>query len=169
MKKLLLRAIVIIIGVVIGSAAGGYLTFHRYTRDYAIVRAFAWIGMYSAVSENQYDKNSSDARGELLFSLSFWTQGVESSALDPTMKNALRMSRGLTEARLSVLENEAGNANQAKSHLLKAQEDLKAVGWVDLSEASILQAIKRQPLSPCDTTSQPVTKTSASAPQKPCS
>jgi hypothetical protein len=48
------------------------------------------------------------------------------------------MNRGLAEARLSVLESEAGNIDLAKSYLSKAQGDLKAVGWTDLSEANIL-------------------------------
>jgi hypothetical protein len=168
MRKLFLQSVIAMVGIFMGAAIGGYLTFHRYARDYAVVRAFAWTGIYSAVSENQYDKNTSDAKGELIFSLDYWTQGVDSSALDPTMRNALRMNRGLTEARLSVLENEAGNVDQAKSYLSKAQEDLKAVGWVDLSEANILQAVKRQPLSPCDTTPQNATKASTSVLPKPC-
>jgi hypothetical protein len=168
MKKFFAAAIVVIVGIVIGAAAGGYLTFHKYARDYAIVRAFAWTGIFSAVAANQYDKNTSDAKRELLYSLNLWTQGVESPASDPTMKNALRMNRGLTEARLSVLENEAGNVDQAKSYLSKAEEDLKAVGWVALSEANILQAVKRQPVSPCDTTPQAATKASTFVPQKTC-
>ena len=168
MKKLFLRSIVVLIGIFVGIVVGGYLTFHRYARDYALVRAFAWTGIFSAVSEGQYDKNTSDAKGELIFSLNFWTQGVESSGIDPTMKNALRMNRGLTEARLSVLENEAGNVDQAKSYLSKAQEDLKAVGWVDRSEANIMQAVKRQPVPPCDATPQNATKASTSVLQKPC-
>ncbi len=168
MKKFLLRAIVVVVGIVIGCATSGYLTFHRYARDYAIVRAFAWIGIVSAVSVNQYDQNTSDAKRELLYSLKFYSQGVESSAVDPTMKNALRMNRGLTEARLSVLENEAGNVDLAKSYLSKAQEDLKAVGWLDFLEANILQAVQRRPVAPCDPAPQNAKKASMSALQKPC-
>jgi hypothetical protein len=168
MKKLFLRSIVFTIGIFIGIVVGGYFTFHRYARDYAMVRAFAWTGIFSAVSDGQYDKNTSDAKGELIFSLNSLTQGVESSALDPTMRNVLRMNRGLTEARLSVLENEAGNVDQAKSYLSKAQEDLKAVGWVDLSEANILQVVKRQPLAPCNAAPQNSAKVSTSVVQKPC-
>jgi hypothetical protein len=168
MKKLFLRSFVVIIGIFIGIGVGGYLTFHRYARDYAMVRGFAWTGIFSAVSEGQYDKNTSDAKKELILILNFWTQGVESPALDPTMKSAVRMNRGLTEARLSVLENDSGNVDQAKSYLSKAQEDLRTVGWVDLSEENILQAVKRQPLSPCDTTPQNATKASTSVLQKPC-
>ncbi len=78
------------------------------------------------------------------------------------------MNRGLIEARLSVLENEAGNVDQAKSYLSKAQEDLAAVGWVDHSEAIILQAVKRQPVSPCGASPQNTAKANASATQKPC-
>ena len=168
MKKLFLRATVVIVGIVIGGVAGGYWTFHRYARDYAIVRAFAWTGIFEAVSVNQYDMNTSDAKKELLYSLDLYTQGVGSSAIDPTVKNVLRMNRGLTEARLSVLENEAGDVDLAKSFLSKAQEDLKALGWVDRSEANILQLVKRQPLSPCGTPPQNAAKTNAPAPPKPC-
>jgi hypothetical protein len=168
MKKVLLRSIVVIVGIILGGAAGGYLTFHRYARDYAIVRAFAWAGIFVAVSENQYDQNSSDAKQDLFNTLNLYTQGVQSSSIDPTMNKALRMKRGLIEARLSVLENEAGSIDLAKSYLSKAQEDLKAVGWVDHSEASILQAVKRQPVPPCGTAQQSAAKTNASVPQKPC-
>lgn len=75
MKKLFLQSIVVIIGIFTGAAIGGYLTFHRYARDYAMVRAFAWTGILSAVSEGQYDKNTSDAKGELILSLDSWDAG----------------------------------------------------------------------------------------------
>jgi len=168
MKKLVLRSIVVITGIVIGIVAGGYLTFHRYARDYHTVRALAWLGIFSAVSEGQYDENTSDAKQGLLYIVTYYSQGVESPKLDPIMKNMMRMNRGLAEARLSVLENESGNAGAAKSYLSEAQDDLKAVGWVDVSEANILQAVRRQPVRPCNNAPQSATKTSASAQQKPC-
>ena len=168
MKKILLQSIVVIVGFVAGSVAGGYLTFYRYARDYAVVRAFAWTEIFDAVSVNQYNQNSKDAKQELAHALDFYTQGVKSSAVDPPMKNVLRMNCGLIEARLSVLEKEAGNIDRAKSYLSKAQEDLAAVGWVDHSEATILQAVKRQPVSPCGTSSQNAAKTNTSTTEKPC-
>lgn len=168
MKKILLQSLVVIAGFVMGGAAGGYLTFDRYTREYSIVRYFAWAGIFAAVSENQYDKNSGDAKQELVNTLDLYTRGVQSANIDPTLKKALCMIRGLIEARLSVLENEAGNVDLAKSYMSKAQEDLKAVGWIDHSEATILQAVKRQPASPCGIASQSTAKTIASTTQKPC-
>ena len=84
------------------------------------------------------------------------------------MKNALRMKCGLIEARLSVLANEGANTDRAKSYMSKAQEDLKAVGWRDLSETNILQVVKRQPVSPCGMGSQSAAKTIASTLHKPC-
>jgi hypothetical protein len=80
MKRLFIQAIVVLVGIVIGAGAGGYLTFHRYARDYAIVRAFAWVGIFSAVSVNQYDANTGDAKRELVYSLDFYSQGVASRA-----------------------------------------------------------------------------------------
>jgi hypothetical protein len=167
MKKILLQSVVVIVGIVTGCATGGYLTFHRYSQKYAIVRYFAWAGIFLAVSENQYDKNSSDAKQDLLSTLDLYDRGVRSSNIDTTLKKALCMKRGLIEARLSVLENEGGNADRAR-YMSKAQEDLKAVGWVDRSEANILQAVKRQPVSPCGTAPQTAAKTIASTNQKPC-
>lgn len=168
MKKILLESIVVIVGIAIGGAAGGYLTFHRYSQKSPVVRYFAWAGIFDAVSEGQYDKNSSDAKQELLTTLDLYTKGVQSSNIDPIMKNALRMKCGLIKARLSVLENEAGNTDRAKSYMSKAQEDLKAVGWVDYSEANILQAVKRQPVSPCGPAPQSAAKTNAATTQKAC-
>ena len=168
MKKILLHSIAFIVGIAVGCASGGYLTFHRYARDYAMVRAFAWSGISAAVSEGQYDKSASDAKQDLLYTLNYHTQGVQSSNIDPVMKNALSMKCGLIEARLSVLENEAGNTGQAKSYMSKAQEDLKSVGWVDPSEVNILQAVKRQPVLPCGMSSQNAAKAIASPPQRPC-
>ena len=78
------------------------------------------------------------------------------------------MNCGLIEARLSVLENEAGNTNQAKVYMSKAQEDLKSVGWVDPSEANIFEAVKRQPASPCSGAPQSAAKAVVAASQKPC-
>jgi hypothetical protein len=168
MKKILLQSIVVVVGIVMGGAAGGYLTFHRYARKYAIVRAFAWTGIFAAVSENQYDLNSIDAKRDLLYTLNLYRQGVQSSNVDLTMSKALRIKCGLIEARLSVLENEAGNVDRAKSYMSKAQEDLKAVGWIDPLEANILQAVKRQPVSSCGMSSQSAAKTIASRPHSPC-
>ncbi len=169
MKKLLLRSVVVIVGIVVGGATGGYLTFHRYSQKYATVRYFAWAGIFVAVSEGQYDNNSSDAKQDLLNTLDLYAKGVQSFNIDPTLKKSLCMERGLIEARLSVLESEGGNADRAKSYMSKAQEDLKAVGWVDRSEANILQAVKRQPpVSPCGIASQSTAKTIASTNQKPC-
>lgn len=168
MKKLVLKAIAVIVGMVIGCATGGYLTFHRYARDNKIVRAFTWIGIVSGGSLNQYNDNTSDAKKELLLSLNIYSQGVESSAVEPTMKKALRMNRGLTEARLSVLESEAGNVDRAKSYLSKAQDDLKAVGWTDYSEGNILQAVQRRPVPPCNAAPQNAQKESTLTTQKPC-
>jgi hypothetical protein len=168
MRKILLQSVVVIVGIVMGGATAGYLTFHRYSQKYAMVRYFAWAGIFDAVSEGQYDKNSSDAKQELLSTLDLYTKGVQSSNIDPTMKNALRMNCGLIEARVSVLENEAGNVDRAKSYMSKAQEDLKAVGWLDRSEANILQVVKRQPVSPCGSASQSTAKTITSTNQKPC-
>lgn len=157
-----------IIGFVTGGATGGYLTFHRYSQKYAMVRYFAWAAIFGAVSENSYDENSADSKQELLNARNLYTKGVQSSHVDPTLKKVLCTKRGLSEARLSVLENEGGNADRAKSYLSKAQEDLKAVGWVDPSEANILQAVKRQPVTPCGAASQRTAKTIAPATQKPC-
>jgi len=168
MKKILLQSVVMIVGIVTGGATGGYLTFHRYSQKYAIVRYFAWAGIFVAVAENQYDKNSSDAKQDLLNTLDLYAKGVQSSNIDSTLKKALCMKRGLIEARISVLENEAGNVDRAKSYMSKAQEDLNAVGWVDRSEANILQAVKREPVSPCGVASQSTAETTASTNQKPC-
>jgi hypothetical protein len=168
MKTMLLRSVAVALGVVLGGAVGGYLTFHRYARDYALVRAFAYAGIFDAVSIHQYNENSLEAKQELLSALSLYTRGANSSAIDPTMKKALRMNCGLLQARLSILEEESGNVDRAKSYLAKAQEDLKAVGWVDHSEANILQAAKRQPVSPCGPAPQNAAKTSASTAPKPC-
>jgi hypothetical protein len=166
MIKLLLRLTVVLVGIVMGCAAGGYLTFHRYARDYAIERAFAWPVMFLADSENQYDQNTSDAKKHLQATLDFYKRAAKSTAIDPTMKNAFLMNCGLIEARISVLENEAGNVDLSKTYLSKAQEDLKAIGWVDHSESNILQAVKRKPVVPCVAAPQSTAKTNTSS--KPC-
>jgi hypothetical protein len=168
MKRILLRSIAVLVGIAVGCAAGGYLTFHTYSQKYATVRYFAWAGIFAAVSEGQYDKNTSDAKQDLLNTLALYDRGVQSSNIDPTLKKSLCMNRGLIEARLSVLEDEGGDADRAKSDMSKAQEDLKAAGWVDRSEANILQAVRRQPVSPCGIASESTAKAIASTNQKPC-
>jgi len=168
MRKRFLQASLVVVGFFVGGTAGGYLTFHKYARDYALVRAFAWTGIFDAVSVNQYNEGSKDAKPELFSTLTLYTQDVRSSAIDPTMKRALRMNCGLLEARLSVLENESGNVDGAKSYLVRAQDDLNAAGWVDLSEGNILQAVKRQPVSPCGSAPRDAAQSSASPNQKHC-
>jgi hypothetical protein len=159
MMKLLLRSAVVLVGIVVGCFAGGYLTFHKYARDYQTVRAFAWAGIFSAVSVNQYDQNSSDAKKELQTLLDFFKRTANSTTIDTNMRNAFLMNCGLIEARLSVLENEAGNVELSKTYLSKAQEDLKTIGWVDHSEPNILQAVKRKQVVPCGTVPQNTAKT----------
>jgi hypothetical protein len=144
-KRILLNFAVVLAGVSLGMGAGGYLLFARYNRHDAVVRYFAWAGIALAVSENEFDKNSTDARQLSLNALTYFEYGVRSSKIDPLMKKAIRMESGLTEARISVLESEAGHADQAKSYMSRAQEDLKAVGWLDSSDANILRAVKREP------------------------
>jgi hypothetical protein len=168
MKKFPLQSVAVILGIAIGAVSGGYLTFQRYARDYAMVRYFAWTGISAAVSVNQFDQNSKDAKQELVNTLGFYESGVQSPNISFALKNALRMECGLIEARLSVLENEAGNATRAQTYMSQAQEDLKAVGWIDRSEAIISQAVKRQPVSPCGMASETAAKTNGSTPQKPC-
>jgi hypothetical protein len=84
------------------------------------------------------------------------------------MRNALRMYRGEFEAQLSILEREAGNVDQAAPYMSKAQEDLKAVGWIDYSEANILRTFSRQPVPPCGNSLRSATAQTASRPAKPC-
>jgi hypothetical protein len=166
MTRILFQAAVVLFGIVVGCATGGYLTFHRYARDYQIVRAFAWTGIFSAVSENQYDQNTTDAKKELQVLLDIFKQETNSTAIDGMMRNAFLMNGGLVEARLSVLEKEAGNVELSKTYLSKAQEDLKAAGWIDYSESNILQAVKRKPVVPCGTAPQTTAKTNTTS--KPC-
>jgi len=166
MKTLILRTVAVIGGLFIGGVAGGYAYIQRYDRNHPLEHAFAMTGIVSAVSENEYDKDSSDAKGALLTSLNIYSSAVTSSRIDQSAKNAFRMKRGLTEARLSVIENEAGNVSQAKAYLTRAQGDLRAVGWVDTSDANILQVVKRMPPAPCGST--PQNAAGATGLQKPC-
>jgi hypothetical protein len=144
-KMILFNFVVVLAGVALGMGASGYLLFARYNRHDAVVRYFAWAGIGLAVSQNEFDENSKDARQVLLNTLTYFERGLQSSKIDPPMKKAIRMESGLTEARVSVLESEAGHADQAKSYMSRAQDDLKAVGWVDSSDANILRAVKREP------------------------
>lgn len=166
MKKILLQSAAVLVGIVIGCIVGGYFTFHRYAQNYQNARFFAWTGIFSAVSENQYDQNTSDAKKELHMLLGYFKQATDSIVTDPTLRNAFLMNCGLVEARLSVLEKEAGNVELSKTYLSKAQEDLKAVGWVDYSESNILLAVKRKPVVPCGTAPQTTAKTNTTS--KPC-
>lgn len=167
MKRILLNSIVVLAGIIAGGGLGGYLAFERYSRQFAVVRGFSWAEMSFAVSENQFDQNTKDAKKDLLNTLGLFDRGIHSSKLDSAMKNALRMIRGEIEAQLSILESEAGNNNQAKSYLSRAQEDLKVVGWIDYSEETILRTFKRKPLPPCGTSTQNATNKPAA--EKPCS
>lgn len=149
MKKLVLRMLVMILGFIIGGVAGGALTLHRWLGAAAWERGFPVIGIVDCASRGEYDKNSAEAKPRLLLYLNLTEQALNASVFDPTMKKMFRLNRGLTLARLSVLESEAGNAGEANSYMSKAQEDLKSVGWLDLSEGTILQVVKRQPVASC--------------------
>ena len=167
MRKIILQSLLVIVGIVAGGATGGFLAFLEYSQKYTTVRYFAWAAIFGGVSENEYDNNSRDARQELLNTVDLFTKGVQSPHLDPTIKKALCMKRGLIEARLSIIENEDGNTDRATSYLSEAQEDLKAAGWADRSEATVLHVARRQPLPPCAVPQSPA-KTVAPTTQNPC-
>ena len=166
MIKFLLRIALVIVGFAVGAIAGGYLTFYLYDKNHPGVRAFAMTGMFAAVSEGEYDRKGSDAKIELLTLIEAYSSALNSSAISKPVKNAFLFNRGLTEARLSVIHSEEGNSDQAKTYLSKAGVDLKAVGWVDVSDTIILRAAKRQ--LPCAAASQTVAKASSATLQKPC-
>jgi len=63
------------------------------------------------------------------------------------MKQALLLHAALTKARLSILEKQDGNADQAASYMSAAHEDLKSLGWRDVSEANILAFARTLPTS----------------------
>ena len=144
MKKIALSSVAVLLGIEVGALAGGLGAFLWYQHQFRVIRSFAWAEMSLGVSENQFDADATDAKQNLLNTLSTFESGVRSRALDPSMNKAMRMNCGLIEARLSVLDSEAGDADGAKSYLAKAQDDLRAVGWIDYSDANILKAVERQ-------------------------
>ena len=168
MKSFFLKSMIVLIGIFAGGGLGAYLTFTKYAQQYAVVRAFAWLQLSLAASENEFDSNSINAKNALLNTLYFYERGVQSPKLDSNLKNALRMNRGRLETQLSVLEKEAGNADQAKLDMSEAQKEMKAVGWIDTSEENILQTFERQAITPCVDSAQSPTKPSTSLNDKPC-
>jgi len=168
MKKTLLRTTVMILGVVAGAGIGAYVSFARYSRDYPLARAFAWTQLTFAVTQNQFDSHSSDARKGLSFELSLFQKFAESPSLDQATKDAIQMNVGRLEAQLSMLESEAGNANQAVEYMAKAQENLRAIGWINYSKDEVLRVFDRQPLQPCAATSQSAASGGTVATRNPC-
>lgn len=159
----------VLFGYLASCGLSGYLTFTNYAQHYVVVRAFAWLSISSAVSESDFDLHSTNAKKNLLNTLYFYERGVQSPAVDPALKTALRMNVGRTEAQLSILEEETGHADEARSYMSEAQKGLKAVGWIDTSEENILRTFKRQTISPCASSSQSSTKKPTSGTNQPCS
>ena len=140
---MILRILGLILGLAIGAAAGGYFTYARYAGQFQMVRTFASIGTSSASSVDEFNQKSDNAKKDLLATLSLYEGAGETRNIESGVRKALRMNCGLIEARLSVLEDKAGNSARAQAYMLKAQSDLKSVGWTDPSEEIILQAIKK--------------------------
>jgi hypothetical protein len=163
--KALLPSITLLMGILVGGALGGSLRYRMYSEQDRVRRGFSWLEIGLAVSENAFGSNSGDATELLHDTLILVDRGVQSSAVDPSMKNALGMTRGQIEAHLSVIEKEAGDAVQARVYMSKAQEDLKDVGWIDYSEDHVLRTFPRRSF-PC----APATQTTATngISKRPC-
>jgi hypothetical protein len=155
MKKILLSLLVILPGIFIGYQAGELLPFGKLTRLDPVLR-FSWFSQMGwTMTEEAFNCNSSDAKGLLLTSKKNFELAVTKMS-DPGfkldypgfMKNTMLLRAGLTNARLAVLEEEAGNSDQAKQYLSNAQADLKAVGWRDNSRETIFQAAKKYRIRP---------------------
>lgn len=147
MKKIVLNLIAAIAGIAIGAAASGYLVFLRYAKQDAVVRVFASSSISNAVSQQEFDKKSDDAKKDLLSTLAIYQGAGQTPGIELGVQKALRMNCGLMEARLSILEDEGANSARSKAYMLKAQSDLKSVGWTDISEETILDVVKRKPAS----------------------
>ena len=151
MKKIVLNSVAVLAGVALGAIAG-IVVFSPQVFETVFetrptsVRYFVWIGIGWGVSENAFAENSKDAEHLLKGHLTFIEKGMDpKSSLDPAMKKALLLHAALTKARLSILENQAGNADQATSYMSAAQGDLKSLGWRDVSEANILTFARTPP------------------------
>jgi len=141
--KIILRILGMVLGLAIGAAAGGYFTYARYAGQFELVRTFATIATSSATSVDEFNQESDNAKKDLLATLSLYEGAGETPNVEVGVRKALRMNSGLIEARLSVLEEKDGNTARSKAYILKAQDDLKSVGWADLSDETILRALKK--------------------------
>jgi hypothetical protein len=166
MSKFVRTSLITLIGFLLGAGLGGYFTFKVYSERYAVIRAFAWAELGLAVSEHEFNSNSNGASSALRNTLGLFDSGVQSSKVDPALRNALRMNVGRLNAQLSVLDKEAGNAEQARLDMLEAQKELISVGWIDSSETNVLRTFQRQAASPCGDSLQSATQQTAA--KKPC-
>jgi hypothetical protein len=92
---------------------------------------------------DEFNQKSPNAKKDLLATLSLYEGAGGTPNVEVGVRKALRMNSGLIEARLSVLEEKDGNTARSKAYILKAQDDLKSVGWADLSDETILRALKK--------------------------
>jgi len=142
MKRILLSLTVILAsifaGIFIGYEGWPYLSLGAVPQHDPVLSFAAMSEVGWNMTEQAFNQNSKDAKHLLLTTLKYCELGSNRDLPDP-MKRALLLRSGLTKARLSVLEDEAGNSDQAKLYLSEAQEDLKAVGWRDYSQEKILQ------------------------------
>lgn len=165
MRRIAFGTIAVLVGLLIGMAAGALVTFANYDHDYHVIRVLSWAEITQSVSENKFYARTPDAEKFLKIALAIFQQNADSPFIDSEMRRALRMNCGEFEAQLSELENERGNTDQARSYMAKAQADLKAVGWTDYSKDKIIQVFQGTP-SPCATT--PNSAAQQSSAHKPC-
>lgn len=142
MKKIFLDSAVVLVGIFLGFEAGRYLSFGKYTQHDPVLFFSAFSEPGWKMTEESYNHNSKGAKQLLLTSLSVGESGIQ-QVMPEQMKKTLLMRSALTQARLAVLEREAGNYDQARDYLAKAEANLQTIGWKDYSEAALLKAIKR--------------------------
>ncbi len=168
MKRIFVNSVLIAAGFLLGGGLGAYLTFAIYAHRYPVIRAFAWAEIALGVSEYEFDSNSKNAILALQNTLFVYDRDAKSPNVDPELKKALQLDRGMFEAQLSVLEKESGNTDQASVYMTKAKSDMKGAGWMDYSEETILRTYRRQPVPPCTNSSQGTAAQATSVAKKPC-
>jgi hypothetical protein len=143
MKRLIPAAAGLVVGLILGYFAGslaaaGAIMVH----EPRLFSSFAFAGYRSTVICDCENRPAQQARESLL---GYW--GIVQKHRDakpPSPSNSiLALESALTDVRLSVVDQKLGNAAEAGDYMKRAQQELSALGWSNVSAGYLQNVVYR--------------------------
>ncbi|MGA8761935.1 MAG: hypothetical protein WB562_03515 [Candidatus Sulfotelmatobacter sp.] len=162
LKKIALFGLLFLVGAGLGLFAGwklsstrelaregrpfGNLAGRNFLQTYDLI-ARLWMVDWGSALRLQDPKYGPEGRREYLNLILDTAQRGRTQVTDPGALTLIDVETGITDVRLAMVEEGAGDLPTSQTWMRKAQTTLKQVGWKDCSEAhlkTLVQALNKQ-------------------------